>query len=56
VSSDLRVVLCCFISNPDLSEFGSETSFPEVWLGSAMRDFRAARLSGDIPAICRGCL
>jgi hypothetical protein len=56
VSSDLRVVPCCFIGNPDFSEFGAaKASLAEVWLGSAMPDFRAAHLSGDIPAICRGC-
>lgn len=56
VSSDSRVVPCCFIGNPDVSEFGSvKAGFSKIWFGSAMRDFRAAHLRGDIPPICRGC-
>jgi MoaA/NifB/PqqE/SkfB family radical SAM enzyme len=56
LSSDLRVVPCCFIGNPDISQFGSaEAGFAKIWFGDAMRDFRAAHLKGDIPPICRGC-
>jgi MoaA/NifB/PqqE/SkfB family radical SAM enzyme len=56
ISSDLRVVPCCIIGNPDVSEIGSaRENFSGVWYGSQMRDFRAAHLSGDIPTVCRSC-
>jgi MoaA/NifB/PqqE/SkfB family radical SAM enzyme len=56
VSSDLRVVPCCFIGSPDVSELGSASpSFSDVWFGPAMRAFRQAHLSGAVPAICAGC-
>jgi MoaA/NifB/PqqE/SkfB family radical SAM enzyme len=56
ISSDLRVVPCCIIGNPDVSEIGSaRENFSGVWFGSEMRDFREAHLKGDIPTVCRSC-
>lgn len=56
ISSDLRVVPCCIIGNPDVSELGvAKETFSDVWFGSTMRDFRAAHLKGEIPAVCRSC-
>lgn len=56
VSSDLRVVPCCMIANPDVAQIGGELgSFTEVWQGDAFTDFRQAHLDGNIPRICRGC-
>jgi pyrroloquinoline quinone biosynthesis protein E len=59
ISSDQRVVPCCFIGNPDVAEIGTTpaqpTSFASVWFGSDFQAFRQAHLDGDIPAYCRGC-
>jgi MoaA/NifB/PqqE/SkfB family radical SAM enzyme len=56
ISSDLRVVPCCIIGNPDVSEIGSaRENFSGVWYGTTMQDFRAAHLKGNIPPVCRSC-
>lgn len=55
VSSDLRVVPCCIIGNPDVSELGSAEDFDAVWFGERAAAFRRAHLSGDIPRECRSC-
>jgi pyrroloquinoline quinone biosynthesis protein E len=58
VSSDMSVVPCCMIGNPDVYQIGveiSETSFSEVWKSQAYKDFRLAHLNGDIPKVCRNC-
>ena len=56
ISSDLRVVPCCIIGNPDVSEIGSaRANFSDVWYGTKMREFRAAHLRGDIPSVCNSC-
>ena len=59
ISSDLRVVPCCFIGNPDVAEIGTtpanRASFASVWFGADFQAFRQAHLDGNIPAYCRGC-
>lgn len=55
VSSDMRVVPCCFISNPDVYELGTAQAFSDVWLGSGYQEFRQAHIDGRIPKICQGC-
>lgn len=55
ISSDMRVVPCCMIANPEVSEFGDARDFNAVWFGEAMREFRRDHLAGRIPAICRTC-
>ncbi len=59
ISSDQRVVPCCFIGNPDVAEIGTapakSASFASVWFGLDFQAFRQAHLDGDIPAYCRGC-
>jgi MoaA/NifB/PqqE/SkfB family radical SAM enzyme len=59
VSSDQRVVPCCFIGNPDVAEIGTApaepASFASVWFGQDFQAFRQAHLDGDIPDYCRGC-
>lgn len=59
VSSDLRVVPCCIISNPDTLQIGpkisAENSLTDVWFGDAYREFRQAHLEGRIPDACKGC-
>jgi MoaA/NifB/PqqE/SkfB family radical SAM enzyme len=56
VSSDLRVVPCCIIANPDVCEVGvADKDFTSVWKGEAMTKFRAAHLKGEIPDVCAFC-
>lgn len=55
VSSDLRLVPCCIISNPDVSELGDARDIRLVWFGERTAAFRAAHLRGDIPQECRSC-
>ncbi|MGO9397894.1 MAG: radical SAM/SPASM domain-containing protein [Xanthobacteraceae bacterium] len=59
ISSDQRVVPCCFIGNPDVAEIGTTpakpASFTSVWFGPDFQAFRKAHLDGNIPAYCRGC-
>ena len=56
VASDLRVVPCCIIGNPDVSEVGTaDGDFTAVWTGDALREFRQAHIQGRVPAVCRSC-
>ena len=56
MASDLRIVPCCIIGNPDVSEVGNaKGGFSQAWYGETMRDFREAHLRGDIPKVCVSC-
>ena len=56
IGSDLRVVPCCMIGNPDVFQIDRKMdSFSEVWTGEDYREFRLAHLSGNIPHACQEC-
>jgi MoaA/NifB/PqqE/SkfB family radical SAM enzyme len=55
VSSDLRVVPCCMIANPEVLDLGDATNFTRTWNGNAYRAFRRAHIDGDIPKPCMAC-
>jgi pyrroloquinoline quinone biosynthesis protein E len=56
VSSDLKVVPCCYVGNPAVCALGAlDQGFTRVWQGAAMRAFRQDHLDGRPPAICRSC-
>jgi len=55
VSSDLRIVPCCMIANPDVIELGNGRTFTQDWNREAYQEFRRAHLEGRIPRICQGC-
>jgi MoaA/NifB/PqqE/SkfB family radical SAM enzyme len=58
VSSDRRVVPCCFIGNPDVAEIGSAATaagFSAIWFGPDFQAFRQAHLDGRVPEYRRGC-
>ncbi len=56
IASDLRVVPCCIIGNPDVSEVGiADEDFTYVWKGEMLTKFRQARLDGAIPRACASC-
>ena len=48
---------CCMLMGGDRAILGdlSEASFPEIWEGTAYREFRAALLTPAPPDVCRGC-
>ena len=55
ISSDMRVVPCCMVANPEIADLGDARSFTEVWNGETMRSFRRRHIEGQIPVICRTC-
>ena len=59
VSSDLRVVPCCYVGNPEVLEIGKglreEGGFSAVWTSEAYAEFRRDHLEGRIPRVCQGC-
>lgn len=55
ISSDMRVVPCCTIANPDVSELGRADNFTELWNSVSYQEFRDAHLRGDIPKVCQEC-
>jgi MoaA/NifB/PqqE/SkfB family radical SAM enzyme len=60
ISSDLRVVPCCIISNPDTFQIGAKlddkaNAFTDVWHGEGYRAFRMLHLVGQIPPACQNC-
>ena len=57
VTSDMRIVPCCTISNPDAFEIGrgGAKDFAATWFGDEYRDFRQAHLDGNLPEVCRAC-
>ncbi len=55
IASDMRVVPCCMISNPDVLEVGSARRLTETWNAADLGSFRRAHIDGKIPDICRTC-
>ncbi|MCG8357577.1 MAG: radical SAM protein [Kiloniellales bacterium] len=57
VSSDMRVVPCCYVGNPDVFELGKigEQSFSDIWFSDTYKEFRATHFTGKTPEICRNC-
>ena len=55
VSSDMRVVPCCTIANPDVTEMGDAHNFSKVWHSERMVEFRIAHIEGNIPVFCQEC-
>lgn len=55
VSSDMRVVPCCILGNPDVAELGPADDFTKTWQSETWQDFRQAHLDGNIPDVCKLC-
>ena len=57
VTSDLRVVPCCTIGDPDAYEVGrgSRQSFAAIWQSEEYKSFRQAHLDRKIPKVCQVC-
>jgi len=55
VSSDMRIVPCCMISNPKIADLGNARSLLKEWNGLTYQEFRKSHLTGDIPKFCKSC-
>lgn len=55
VSSDLRIVPCCMIANPEVVDLGDARDFTTAWNDRKMRAFRRLHLTGSIPKVCQSC-
>jgi pyrroloquinoline quinone biosynthesis protein E len=55
VSSDMRIVPCPMIANPDVVELGDARQFTKEWNGANYKEFRLAHLQGRIPVHCKIC-
>ena len=55
VSCDLRIVPCCMIADPSVTELGGARDLKAAWNGAEYRAFRQAHMDGDIPLVCQGC-
>ena len=55
ISSDMRVVPCCFIADPKVADLGDAHNFVEVWQSESYKEFRRAHLEGRIPKVCQAC-
>ena len=55
ISSDMRVVPCCMMANPEVFDLGDAHHLAEVWRNGRMTHFRKMHLDGAIPDACRSC-
>jgi MoaA/NifB/PqqE/SkfB family radical SAM enzyme len=55
ISSDLRIVPCCIIGNPEVSDVGDARRLAEEWNGPAVKAFREDHLAGRVPDVCKSC-
>lgn len=55
ISSEMKLVPCCMIANPDVYELGDATSLTETWNDKKMKGFRKMHLDGNLPKICQNC-
>ncbi len=55
ISSDMRIVPCCMLGNPEIKDLGDAKNFMNGWNGKLYREFRKAHLEGNIPEVCKVC-
>jgi radical SAM protein with 4Fe4S-binding SPASM domain len=55
ISSDMRIVPCCMIANPDVYELGKNESLSESWNSESYVNFREMHLNSKLPDICKNC-
>jgi len=58
ITSDMRIVPCCHISNPDVIEIGNlrnSESVTKEWFSDSYQSFRSAHSTGEIPDPCKSC-
>lgn len=55
ISSDMKIVPCCMVANPEVCELGDARKLTQEWNSEQMIDFRRSHLQGNIPKICKAC-
>lgn len=55
ISSDLKIVPCCMVANPSISDLGEAKDFKNQWFDGNFVEFRKAHIEGRIPNYCKGC-
>jgi pyrroloquinoline quinone biosynthesis protein E len=55
ISSEMKLVPCCMVANPDVSDLGDATKIVDTWNGPRMREFRRMHLEGSVPEFCWTC-
>ncbi|MBI3021753.1 MAG: radical SAM protein [Candidatus Omnitrophica bacterium] len=55
ISSDMRMVPCCMMANPEIMDLGDAHALTTEWNGAKMVAFRRMHLSGRIPKPCQSC-
>jgi pyrroloquinoline quinone biosynthesis protein E len=55
ISSNLHIVPCCKIADPQTADFGLAKDFKNIWFGEKYQWFRDAHLQGKIPKYCQSC-
>jgi pyrroloquinoline quinone biosynthesis protein E len=55
VSSDMRIVPCCMVANPQIYDLGDATKLDKEWDSKLFDEFRQCHIDGDLPKICESC-
>jgi pyrroloquinoline quinone biosynthesis protein E len=55
VSTELKMVPCCMIGNPEVIQLGDAAKLSQTWNGPDYQAFRQAHLDGRIPDHCLNC-
>lgn len=55
ISSEMKLVPCCMIANPEVCDLGDATNIVETWNGPKMKAFRKMHLRGNVPDFCQTC-
>jgi pyrroloquinoline quinone biosynthesis protein E len=55
ISSDMKIVPCCMVANPEVYELGDARQLTNEWNSEQMQAFRREHLEGNIPKICQSC-
>lgn len=55
ISSDSRIVACCMVATPSVSDLGNAGNFSAAWNGIDYQAFRQAHVTGNIPDFCSSC-
>ena len=55
ISSDMKIVPCCMIANPEVVNLGDAENFTKEWNAEKYKLFRENHILGKTPKICKNC-
>jgi len=55
ISSDMRIVPCCVLGNPDIADLGNATELTNMWQSDIYTQFRKDHIQGTLPTYCIDC-